>query len=28
MTAILVGAIKELTAKVEMLEAKISGSIW
>jgi len=27
MTAILVGAIKELTAKVEMLEAKISGSI-
>ncbi len=27
MTAILVGAIKELTAKVEMLEAKLSGSI-
>lgn len=27
MTAILVGAIKELTAKIEMLEAKISGSI-
>jgi hypothetical protein len=28
MTAILVGAIKELNAKVEMLEAKLSGSLW